>query len=152
MIKFSQILVPVSGLAIEDQAIRLACEIARRDKAKVLAVNVMEIERALPLDVEQDAQIQRAEQILDHAQKTAKVVGVAIETDLLQSRVAGPALVDEANERRVDLIVVGLPFRKRLDAFHMGATTTYILKNAASAVWLCREAAPADKKPGAEGI
>ena len=78
MIKFSQILVPVSGLAIEDQAIRLACDIARRDKAKVLAVNVMEIERALPLDVEQDAQIQRAEQILDHAQKTAKVVGVAI--------------------------------------------------------------------------
>ncbi len=147
--KFSQVLVPVSGLAVDDQAIRLAGEVAKRDKAKVLAVNVIEIERALRLDSEQGAQIQRAEQILDRAQKTAKAAGIAIETDLLQSRVAGTALVDEARERGADLIVMGLPFRKRLETFQIGATAMYVLRNVACPVWLCRESAPEDKKPGA---
>ncbi len=145
--KFSFILVPISGISADEQAIQVACEFARRDRAKILAVHVIEVERALPLDSEQDAQIQQSEQILAHAQKIAKGTGYVVETDLLQSRVAGPAVVDEALERGVDLIVVGVPFRKHLGVFHLGSTTTYIMRNAACAVWMVREPM-AGEKPG----
>ncbi len=147
--KFSNILVPISGISVDDEAIRIACEIAKRDKAKILAVRVIEVERGLPLDAEQSAEIQRAEKNLEQAQRAAKSAGCSIETDLLQSRAAGTALVDEAAERGVDLIIIGLPHRKKLGALYLGATTMHVLKNAASWVWLCREPEPGEKKSAA---
>ncbi|MBI3914494.1 MAG: universal stress protein [Chloroflexi bacterium] len=143
--KYTSILVPVSGLAVNDEAIRLACELARKEKAKILAVHVIEVERGAALDAEQSAPIQRAEKILEHAQLAAKSAGGSIETDLLQSRAAGPALVDEAIERNIDLVIVGVPYRERLGNFQLGATATFLLKNAAGWVYLCREAAPGEK-------
>lgn len=148
--KYSNILIAVSGLDVDDEAILIASDLAKRDHAKLLAVYVIEVERAMPLDAEQSVPIQRAEQILARAQNSAKRAGTTIETDLLQSRAAGPALVDEARERGVDLIIVGVPFRKRLENFYVGATASYLLKNAACRVWLCRQAAPDDKNVRAD--
>lgn len=146
---FSHILVPIKGSPCDDAAIRLACQIAKQDKGKVLAIHVIEIQRNLPLNAENDTQIQQGEQVLEHAEQIARTVKGAIETELLQARVAGSALIDEATERQVDLIVMGVPYRKPLGDFVLGSTTSYLLKNAACPVWLCREAA-SEKKAGAK--
>jgi nucleotide-binding universal stress UspA family protein len=62
---------------------------------------------------------------------------------LLQARDVGAALVDEASERDADLLVVGLPFRKRFGGeFAVGRTIPYVLKNAPCAVWVVREPIP----------
>jgi nucleotide-binding universal stress UspA family protein len=59
---------------------------------------------------------------------------------LLQARDVGAALVDEATERAADLLVVGLPYRKRFGGdFAIGRTIPYVLKNAPCAVWVVRE-------------
>ena len=66
-----------------------------------------------------------------------------LEPVLLQARDVGAALVDEATERDADLLVLGLPYRKRFGGdFAIGRTIPYVLKNAPCAVWVVREPMP----------
>jgi nucleotide-binding universal stress UspA family protein len=138
--KFSKILVPVRGIAPDDRAVGLASLIARRNKAAVLAICVIEVQRALPLDAENAAQTEHAEQVLKRAEQVAKENGIKIETEVLQARAAGAALLNEAAERGVDLIIMGIPYREPLVGVPLGSTASYILNNARCEVWLCREA------------
>jgi nucleotide-binding universal stress UspA family protein len=58
----------------------------------------------------------------------------------LQARDVGAAIVDETTERGADLLVVGLPYRKRFGGeFAIGRTVPYILQNAPCAVWVVRD-------------
>lgn len=63
-----------------------------------------------------------------------------MESELLQAREVGPALVDEAIERGVDLIIIGVPYKKRFGEFNLGKVAPYMLKNAPCRVWLVRQA------------
>lgn len=140
---FSRILVPIKGIPADDTAIRLACQIAKGTKARVIAIHVIEVERHLPLDVEDEARMNRADTVLAHAEQIAQSLRSSIETEVLQARSAGAALMDEAATRGVDLIVMGIPYRQVLGGdFQLGTTAQYVLKNATCPVWLCREAAP----------
>jgi nucleotide-binding universal stress UspA family protein len=136
---FTHILVPVAGHPADEEAVRLAVQIARQDRAKLLAVHVIEVQRNLPLNVENLPQVSHGEAVLEHIEKVAKANKGSIETELLQARSAGPALIDDARERGIDLIVMGIPYRAPLGEFRIGTTANYILKNAACPVWLCRE-------------
>ena len=141
---YSNILVPISGIPADDEALRLACQLARQDKAKVLAIYVIEVQRNLPLDSENSEKVLHGEEMLSRAEKIAKSVKQPIETEILQARTAGATLVNEAIERQVDLIVVGVPYRKPLGDLQVGSTTMYILKNASCRVWLIRDLPPAE--------
>jgi Universal stress protein family len=48
--------------------------------------------------------------------------------------------VDEALEREVDLIVMGIGYKRKFGEFDMGHTAPYVLKNAPCRVWLARAA------------
>lgn len=144
--KFTSILVPVRGYPVDEDAVHLACQMARQFKAKVSVIHTIELRRSLPLEVESAPEIQEGERILEQADQVARAAGVHIETELLQARVVGPVLVDEAVERRADLIIMGVPYREPIDEFPLGGTIRFVLKNAACRVWLCREVAPAKPK------
>ncbi len=144
--KFSKILVPVRGIPSDDESVRLACRIARQDKASVLIVYVIEVGRSLPLDAEDLEQVRRAELVLERAEQVAKETGEPIETEMLQAREAGPALVDEAVANNADLIVMGLQYRKPINESPLSTTTGYIMRNASCQVWLCRSAISDEKK------
>ena len=81
-----RIIVPVSGAHTDAEAVRLGCRLARRAKAKVMAITVLEIRRSLALGTVQDLEMDRAETILDEAEKRAREIEVEIETELLQAR------------------------------------------------------------------
>lgn len=140
-LKFSTIMVPFRGTPADEQAIRLACQTARQDKAKILAVYVIEVQRTLPLEAENAPLTERAEIALGQADQVAHEIGCKIDTELLQARLAGAALVNEAIERGVDLIIMGIPYRSPLGDFGLGTTASYIMQNAPCQVWLCRLAA-----------
>ena len=76
----------------------------------------------------------------DMVEGVAESERVKIETVLLQARDVGAAIVDEASERGADLLVLGLPYRKRFGGdFAIGRTVPYVLKNAPCAVMVVRE-------------
>jgi len=127
--EFHKILVPVGGTEADDEAIRLACRLAKKNKSKIWSVYVINIKRALPLNVEIEPEIQKAESILDHIESVAEEQDYEVETDVLQARDAGPAIIDEAVEREVDLILMGVKYKRRFGKFSLGNVVPYVLKN-----------------------
>ncbi len=128
--EFNRILVPVIGTEADDEAVRLACRLAKRNKGKIWALYVITVKRALPLDAEIEAEIRTAEEILDHTESIADEQDYEIETDILQAREAGPTIVDEAVEREVDLILIGITYKRRFGQFSLGSVVPYVLENA----------------------
>lgn len=143
MDKIANILVSVSGHPVDRESVGLACRMARSVKGRVYAVYVIEVNRTLPLDAELTPEVTKAEGVLDDAEKVAEELNFEIDTELLQAREVGPALVDEAIERGVDLVILGIPYKKRFGDFAMGAVAPYVLKNVPCRVWILREPIPA---------
>ncbi len=77
-----------------------------------------------------EPEIRQAEEILDHAGIIAEEQDYEMETDLLQAREAGPTIVDEAVEREVDLILMGVSYKRHFGQFSLGDVVPSVLKNA----------------------
>lgn len=137
-----KILVPVSGTEADDEAMRLACRLAKQLKSKICAVFVIRIKRSLPLEAEIAPEIEKAEQLLDHIESVAEEQDYETETDILQAREAGPAIVDEAAEQGIDLILMGVKYKRRFGQFSLGNTVPYVLKNAPCHVILFQQYTP----------
>jgi nucleotide-binding universal stress UspA family protein len=129
-VQFRKILVPVGGTEADDEAVKLACELAKKNKGKIWAVYVIAVKRSLPLEAEITPEIQKAEELLDHVATVAEEQDYEVETDLLQSREVGPTIIDEAVEREVDLILIGVAYKIRFGQFSLGSVIPYVLKNA----------------------
>ena len=134
-----KILVPVNGSDLDEEMVRLASAAAKQTSGQLIIVFVIVVKRTLPLDVELEEEVRRGEDVLDRAERTAQPYGIEYSSELLQARATGPAIVDEATERKVDLIVMGVTYRKRFGEFYLGQTTPYVLKNASCRVWVARE-------------
>lgn len=136
--KFYRLLVPVSGDGADKEVIELACKMAKEVKGKVFVVYVIQVKRSLPLDAELVSETQKAEEVLSRAEEYAEEQDYEVETDLLQTREIGPAIIDEAMERSADLILLGMGYRKRFGQFELGETVPYVLKYAPCRVLLLR--------------
>ena len=137
--EFHKILVPVIGTEADEEAMRLACRLAKRDKGKILAIYSIKIKRALPLDAEIESEIEKAEYILDHIEMVAEEQDYEVDTDVLQARDAGPAIIDEVVEQGADLIIMGIKYKKRFGQFSLGHVVPYVLKNAPCPVILYQQ-------------
>jgi nucleotide-binding universal stress UspA family protein len=133
---FHRILVPVTGTEADEETMRMACWIAKRDKSRVYAMYVITIKRSLPLEAEMLVETKRAEEILDRVEKVAADEDYQIETDLLQAREIAPTIIDEAVERKIDLILMGVKYQRRFGQFSLGNIVPYIIKNAPCQVML----------------
>jgi len=128
--EFHNILVPVSGSEADEEAVKLACRLAKKNKSKIYAVYVITVKRTLPIDAEIESEIRKAEGILNHIESVAEEQEYEVETDLLQAREAAPTIVEEAVERGADLILMGVTYKRRFGQFSLGNTVPYVLKNA----------------------
>ena len=134
-----KILVPVCGNSADEEAVKLACALAKKKKAEVYVVYIIEVPRTLPVDAQIDSEMQKAEELLTRSEDIAADQDWEIETDLLQAREAGSGIVGEAVERKVNLIIVGIPYKKRLGMFDLGDASRYVLRESPCPVLLYRE-------------
>jgi len=141
-VEYNRILVPVSGTQADEEAVKLACQLARKNKGKIWAAYVITVKRSLPLDAEIESESRKAEGILDHVERIAEEEDYEVKTDLLQARDTAPAIVDEAVEREVDLILLGITYKRRFGQFSLGNIVPYVLKNAPCRVILYHQYAP----------
>ena len=137
--RFRRILVPVNGSDLDESTVRLAATTAKEAGAELIVVSVVVVNRTLPLDADLPDATEATEAALERAERVARAVGVPYAIELLQARATGPAIVDEALTREVDLIVMSISYRKRFGEFYLGQTTPYVLKQAPCRVWVARE-------------
>jgi nucleotide-binding universal stress UspA family protein len=144
--QFRRAVVALSGGRTDRPIVALASEVARLSKAELVGVHVVEIDWTLPLDADVAGHSEDAQRVLDIAEATAEAAHYQLDTVLLQARDVGAAIVDEASERAADVIICGLPFKRRFGGdFAIGGTIPYILRNAPCAVWVVREAMPEEQ-------
>ncbi|HLO35510.1 MAG TPA: universal stress protein [Candidatus Deferrimicrobium sp.] len=137
---FRRAVLALNGGSSDGRIVRLAADYARQAKAELVAVHVVEIDWTLPLDADIAGRSEEVQRVLDMAESVAEDYRITLEPVLLQARDVGAAIVDEATERGADLLVAGLPYRKRFGGeFAIGRTIPYILQNAPCAVWVVRD-------------
>jgi len=140
---FRRAVVALAGGPGDERIVRLVADLAKPIHAELAAVHVVEVSWSMPLDADVAGRSEGVQQILDAAETVAEESKMRLEPVLLQARDVGAALVDEATERDADLLVLGLPYRKRFGGdFAIGRTIPYVLKNAPCTVWVVREPIP----------
>ncbi|MSQ42074.1 MAG: universal stress protein [Dehalococcoidia bacterium] len=150
--RLASFLVPVDGSEAAYNALAVACDVARRHRAKVSVLHVIEVPRTLPLEAELGPEAEQGERVLTSAEEIADQHDMQIEGSLVQARDAGQALVDEAIDLSVDAIVMGLDYHHRpYGAFALGRLPQYVLANAPCEVWLIRYAPLPETDTGAAG-
>ena len=137
---FRRAVVALNGGTSDVRIVSLVADQAHHLKAELIAVHVVEVDWTQPLDADIAGKSEEVQRVLDAAEEVAEHYKMTLEPVLLQARDVGAAIVDETIERGADLLVVGLPYRKRFGGeFAIGRTIPYILQNAPCAVWVVRD-------------
>jgi nucleotide-binding universal stress UspA family protein len=134
-----RIVVPLIGASMDPDVIRIAATLAKPTKAEVVAVHVIEVRWNMPLDAVLEKETERGELLLEEATKIASQAGMNIQTELLQAREAAAAIVDTARERDADLILLGMPYRRRFGRTYVGRTVQTVYVTAPCAVLAYRQ-------------
>ena len=136
---FNRVIAVVSDDPSDINTISQAADIVRDDHGQLFVVYVIKVERSLPLDAEIEEQVARGEQVLHRSERLARLPRSDIDSQLLQARMIGPAVVHEAIVRDADAIVIGTSYPTEFGAFSLGSDIPYILEHAPCDVILWRE-------------
>jgi basic amino acid/polyamine antiporter, APA family len=124
-VSYHSALVPILGTSVDNEAMARAAKLVGPDAA-VEAVYVLKVPEQLPLNGGLDEQEREARRVLEVARMQAKVAGCRVRCRLIRARNPGRAIVEEADDRRSDLIYISTehaPSEERL----LGPTTRYVL-------------------------
>jgi nucleotide-binding universal stress UspA family protein len=137
-----RILVPVNGIPASQDAFRWACQLARQTKAELHSVYVYEVPLEFPLNTEVIQENPEGEEVLAQIEAIAGEEKWRVQAQLLQARRAGPAIALEAEDRQMEMIILGVPYRNRLGSGILGSTASYLLGHAPCMLILRREPLP----------
>ena len=107
---------------------------------------MIEVPLELPIDAAMPEEERNANEQLDEARAIGESYGVRVVTRLVRARSAGRAIVEEAERRGSEIIVMGAP-RRRVARSGRGAifggTVDYVLKHAPCRVMVAASRAAA---------
>jgi basic amino acid/polyamine antiporter, APA family len=133
-VEYRTIVVPVVRSEESEEALVAAARLAAERRATVAIVHVLEIPLDLPLDVELPDAEGEANEVLDNAAALVESYGVRAVSRLVRARAAGPAIVEEADRRNAELIVMGAPRVRPGRGRIFGGTVDYVLKHSRARV------------------
>ena len=135
-VDYDRILVPVVGTRIADEMMVLACQLATEKKSAIDALYVIEVPINLPLDAALPEQRARAERVLGAAALIAEQFKVHSDPIIVTARHAGRAIVQEAAERRSEVIILGTVKKRRIADRAFGSTVDHVIDHAPCEVLL----------------
>jgi basic amino acid/polyamine antiporter, APA family len=133
-VEYRTIVVPVVRSEESEEALVAAARLAAERRATVAILHVIEVPLDLPLDVELPDLEEEANEVLDNASALVESYGVRTVARVLRARAAGPAIVEEADRRNAELIIMGAPRVRPGRARIFGSTVDYVLKHAPTRV------------------
>ena len=142
--QIERLLLPLTGHPVDDQAAQLAGDLVHATHGRIYALFVIEVPQQHPVDAELPEETARGEQVLARVEQLLQARKCEVTAEFLQAREMGPAVVTEAMEREVALIILGMPYMRRHGLFSMGEAIPYILKSAPCPVLVLREPIPTD--------
>jgi basic amino acid/polyamine antiporter, APA family len=132
VLEYRFIVVPVVEGEQAREAMHIAARLATERGARIVAIRVIVVPLDLPLNVELPEPERLADRLLDEAHDIGDLYGVPVVERVVRDRNAGSAIVEEANRRNAEIVVLGaprLPHRTRTSEI-FGKTVDYVLRNA----------------------
>lgn len=136
---FSSVLVSVAGNDSDEEAVKMACGMLNGNKGRLHILYIIEVERTWPVDAEIPVATARGDAVLRRMEEVAQPFKLDPQAELLQSRQAGHAVVQEAVDKDVDAIVMAVPYQTRYGEFSLGTTIPYVFEHAPCQVILWRD-------------
>jgi basic amino acid/polyamine antiporter, APA family len=133
-VEYRTIVVPVVRSEESEEALVAAARLAAERRATVVILHVIEVPLDLPLDVQLPDLEEGANEVLDNASAFVESYGVRTVARVLRARAAGPAIVEEADRRNAELIIMGAPRARPRRTRIFGSTVDYVLKHAPTRV------------------
>ncbi len=157
---FKHVLMPTDGSDHSERAIVRGIELAKLCGARVTGIHVVPyyhltmaedgaFDSALPGKMDEEAR-SRAESFLAFVKKTATAQGVPCDTVIATNSQPFDAIINTANERHCDLIVMTARYRKGLVSLLLGSEASRVLHRASIPLLVFRAVMSADhpdKKP-----
>lgn len=151
---FKHILMPTDGSEHSERAIERGIELAKLCGSRVTGIHVMQDYRMMigpeglaPTELEEgmeERERERAASFLAFVQKAADAAGVPCETVIAKGPHPYDAIVDTANERGCDLIVMTSRRRKGLVSLLLGSEASRVLHRSSIPVLTFRALMSAD--------
>lgn len=144
---YKKILIATDGSAPSEKALAQGLELAKAFKASVLVLTATEMWSALDVSkadgrerIErfENAQRQAAERVLRAAEQMVKEQGLTCEVVHVPDRSPAIAIVETAQARDCDLIVMGTHGRRGLDRMLIGSQAQKVAAQAHTPVLICR--------------
>jgi APA family basic amino acid/polyamine antiporter len=127
----SKILVPMKLGLIGEEMIATAVKLAQERGSDVEALHVVRMPLSKSLDAPADpAEEERAVESLEEARLLGEDHGVVVRGSTVRARSIGEAIVAQATEQDVDLIVLGSAPRWRRQSRFFSPTVEHVLRNA----------------------
>jgi basic amino acid/polyamine antiporter, APA family len=128
--QYSSILVPLKLGPIGEEMVATAVKLAQESGASVWALHVIRVPMERPLEDELADEEENAAAALAEAQLLGADHGVEVKGKTVRARSIGAAIVEQAKELGVDLIVVGSAPKWRRQSRFFSPTVEYVLKKA----------------------
>ena len=130
-LEYRNILVPVGDDPESELALVYAARLAAERGARMVVVTVIEIPLELPLDAAMHEETAVANALLDEARAIGQSYGVRVVPRLIRARSFGRAVIEEAQNRHSEIIVVGAERNlRRRRPMVFSEIVEYILKHA----------------------
>jgi APA family basic amino acid/polyamine antiporter len=128
---YRRILVPMKLGVIGEEMVATAIALAKERGARVEAITVVQVprERSLETPLPPDVALAAADSIAE-AQALGEENEVEVHADAVRARSIGHAIVEEAERRQADLIVLGSSPRWRRQSRFFSPTVDHVLKHA----------------------
>ena len=127
---YGRILVPMKLGPIGEEVLATAIKLAEEQSATLTALHVIKVPLDQALDAPLDEKEEQARASLSEATEIAGEHGVTVEGKILRARALGSAIVEEAQARDVDLILMGSSPRWRRQSRFFSPTVDYVLRKA----------------------
>ncbi len=128
---FERILVPMKIGDIGEEMVATAIALAKERGAAIDAITVVRVPRRYALEGELPPDVaNRVASSLDEARALGADHGVDVHGDVVRARSIGHAIVEEAERRGSDLVVLGSSPRWRRQSRFFSPTVDFVLRNA----------------------
>lgn len=144
---YAHILIATDGSELAEKAVEQGLTLAKTLGSKVTAITVTEPWTAavsgewavaFPVEEYEKAAAANAGKILKHVTEAAQRIGVDCETVHIKDQFAAEGIVEEAQTRKCDLIVMASHGRRGFARFVLGSQATRVLTHSTVPMLICR--------------
>lgn len=114
-----------------ESLVALACQVSGGMDAELIALHVVELPMATPIEADDEVLERPGRKILAHAQRFASQrFAKEISARLLRAHLVGAAIVGESQEHGIELLVMGYHQPHTLGEILLGSTVQYVARRA----------------------